>query len=115
MGKRIIIMFSMLMASLAILLSSDLVSTQMIYSELDTMSTTVGYYISKEAGISESVKEYVKKEAHADIYCGMEICTALKKGDTYIYVIERKITPILLHRGEDAVRIRRSVVIGLYS
>lgn len=114
MGKRIVLMFSMLMAAVAILLSSDLVASQMIYSELDTMSTTVGYYISKSGGITDSIRIYVKKEMDANIYCAMEECSAVKKGDTYLYTIEKAYTPIIF-LNTNAIQITRSVVIGLYS
>ncbi|MCQ2792588.1 MAG: hypothetical protein MJ208_03600 [Bacilli bacterium] len=115
MAKRIVAMFSMLVAAVAILLSSDLVSSQMIYSELDTMSTTVGYYISKEGGVTEEIKTYVKKEINASIYCAMEECTAIKKGDTYFYIIEKEYAPILFRQKGNSIQVKRSVVIGLYS
>lgn len=115
MGKRIILMFSMVMATLAILLSSDLVSGQVITSELDTVAVTVGYYISKSGGINDSIKSYVRKEVDANIYCAMEECTSIKKGDTYFYIIEKPYTPILSIKNDNFIRIKRSVVIGLYS
>lgn len=108
-------MFSMLVASLAILLSSDLVSTEMIYSELDSMSTTVGYYISKSGGVTDTIRSYVKKEINADIYCAMDDCTAVQKGDTFFYVIEKVYTPVILRKSSNKISIKRSIVIGLYS
>lgn len=115
MAKRIVLMFSMLIASLAILLSSDLVATEMIYGELDSMAVTVGYYISKSGGITESIRTYVQKEIDADIYCDMEECTAIKKGDTYYYAIEKRYTPVIYRKSENKITIKRSIVIGLYS
>lgn len=115
MGKRIVLMFSMLVASLAILFSSDLVATEMIYGELDSMSTTVGYYISKSGGVTESIRSYVQKEINANIYCAMEECSAIKKGDTYYYIIEKDYSPVIYHKSENKISIKRSVVIGLYS
>lgn len=115
MGKRIVVMFSLLCASLAILFSSDLLTTEMIYSELDSMAVTVGYYISKSGGITESVRSYVQKEINASIYCAMEECTAIEKGDTYFYIIEKPYTPIIYRKSKNIISIKRSVVIGLYS
>lgn len=114
MGKRIVLMFSMLIASVAIFLSSDLVATEMIYGELDSMSVTVGYYISKSGGVTESIRSYVKKEINADIYCAMEDCTAIQKGDTFFYIIEKPYTAIIYRKGDNKITIKRSVVIGLY-
>lgn len=115
MGRRIVIMFSLLLTSLAILFASDLVITEMIYGQLDSMSVTVGYYISKSGGITESVRSYVQKEISADIYCAMEECTAIEKGDTYYYIIEKPYTPIIYRESKNTISIKRSVVIGLYS
>ena len=115
MGKRIILMFSLLVVGVAMLLSSDLVATQMIYGELDSMAVTVGYYISKTGGVSDSIRSYVKKEINADIYCAMEDCTAVKKGDTFYYVIEKDYTPVIYRKSNNKITIKRSVVIGLYS
>lgn len=114
MGKRIVLMFSMLVASVAILLSSDLVATEMIYGELDSMSATVGYYISKSGGVTESIRSYVKKEINADIYCAMEDCTAIQKGDTFFYIIEKPYVAIIYRKSDNKITIKRSVVIGLY-
>lgn len=115
MGKRIVLMFSLLVASLGILLSSDLVTTEMIYSELDTMALTVGYYISKSGGVTESIRSYVQKEIQANIYCAMEECGAIKKGDTYFYAIEKEFVPIIYRKSDNKITLKRSVVIGLYS
>lgn len=115
MAKRVILMFSMLVASIAILLSSDLVATEMIYGELDSMSVTVGYYISKSGGVTDSIRSYVKKEINADIYCAMEDCTFIQKGDTFYYIIEKAYNPIIYRKSNNKITIKRSVVIGLYS
>ncbi len=108
-------MFSLLVASLGILLSSDLVSTQMIYGELDSMAVTIGYYISKSGGVTESIRSYVRKEIDADIYCAMDDCSAIKKGDTFYYIIEKPYTPIIYRKSDNKISLKRSVVIGLYS
>lgn len=115
MGKRIVLMFSLLVSAVAILLSSDLVTTQMVYGELSSMAVTVGYYISKSGGITESVRTYVQKEINASIYCAMEECTSIKKGDTYYYNIEKEYHPVISWQNNNKITIKRSVVIGQYS
>ncbi len=114
MGKRIVLMISMVVTAFAILLTSDLVSTEMIYGELNSMSVTVSYYISKSGGVTDSIKSFVQKEISADIYCAMDDCTAVKKGDTFFYIIEKEYRPIITHKSENKITIKRSVVIGLY-
>lgn len=113
MAKRIILMFSMLVATIAILLTSDLIGSQMIYNQLDSVATTVGYYISKDGGISEGVLTYVKKEVNAKIYTTLPEGTIVKAGDMYPYVLEREYTPIILLANNNKVIVSRSVVIGL--
>lgn len=115
MGKKIIMMLSFLMTGVAMLLSSDIVSSQIIYSELDNTALTVGYYISKSGTITDSIKQYVKKETGAKIYCGMEECKSVKKGETYIYILEKEYIPVVLQSDIRSIKIKRSVVVGLYS
>lgn len=115
MVKRIIGIFTMLILAISILCVSDIISKQCILSELESVATTVGYYISKNGGITEQIKVYVKKEINAEIKCAMDGCESVKKGDTYFYILERKYTPIIIQQGESKVSIKRSIVIGIYS
>ena len=115
MHKRIISMFMLLLASITILLSSDLVITGFLYSRLDNLSVTAGYYISKDGGITEEVVQLVKKEENAKIYCATEDCPTPKKGDTYFYIVEKSFTPVIFSSETKAIKIKRSVVIGLYN
>jgi len=113
MVKKIIAMLSIMFTGVSILLISDLVSSQIVYSELDNTSMTVSYYISKNGGITDSIKQFVKKEADAKIYCADDACGPVKKGDTYTYIIEKDFTPIVLSYEVKSIKVRRSVVVGL--
>lgn len=113
MGKKILILTSLLITSLAILLASDLVTTTTIYNNLDTVALTVASYIAKNGGINDSIKNYVKKEADANIYCTNEDCKSVKVGDTYFYVVEKEFTPIIISKNNSTVRVKRSVIITL--
>ena len=115
MSRRIILMFSMLVAAFAFLLISDLVSIQILYSRLDNVAMTVGYHISKNGGINETIKAYVKKEVNANIYCAMDKCDAVKVGDTYEYIIAKEYVPIILPKQDNQILLKRSVVIGMYT
>lgn len=115
MVKKTLVMISCFFVAISILVSSDILSTQFIYTELDNISTSVGYYISKNGGITDTLSLYVKKEYDAKVYCGMDDCSSVKYGDTYVYILEKSYTPIVISRNNNAIKIERSVVIGLYS
>lgn len=114
MAKKLIILFALLCSSIAILLTADLLSLNLSYRELDQMATTISYYISKECGINESIKKYVKNEISAEIYCAMPDCSKIKIGDTYFYIIEKDYRSLFLNNGANSIKVKHSVVIGLY-
>ncbi|MCQ2794453.1 MAG: hypothetical protein MJ207_03780 [Bacilli bacterium] len=115
MAKRIIFMGSMLLTTIAILLMSDLLGVQMIYDQLDNVAMTVGYYISKDGGITKDIQTYVKKEINAVIYTTLPEGTVVKVGDTYPYVIDKEYLPIVLGKNKNHISVERSVVIGLFA
>lgn len=115
MAKKILAMISCLFVGISILISSDILSTQFIYTELDNISTNIGYYISKNGGITDSLRIYVKKEYNANVYCGLEDCSVIKYGDTYIYILEKNYDPIIINKKSKSIKIERSVIIGQYS
>lgn len=109
--KKALLMLSLLCSSIMIFLSSDLFNNEVIYNELDSLSIQVGYYISKNGGINDTIKSYVKKEANATLSCDEE-CIKPKVGDTYFYILSKEYNPIIL-RNKNIVKIKRSVVISL--
>ena len=109
MGKKIIIMFSMMAAAITSLLIADLASSQMLYGELDNMAATVSYQISVNGGINPTIKMYVKKEIDANIYAS-DPEQSVKKGDIYFYIVEKEFTPIILQT--KYIKVKRSVIIG---
>jgi len=115
MVKKTLAMISCLFVGVSILISNDILSTQFIYTELDNISTNIGYYISKNGGITDSLRIYVKKEYDANVYCGLDDCSSVKVGDTYVYILEKKYEPAIIKNNSKVIKIERSVVIGLYS
>lgn len=112
MVKKIFTMASFLFISISILICSDILSIELLYGELDSISTNIGYQISKSGGISDSLKLYVKKEYDANVYCGMEECGHVKKGDTYIYILEKSFNPVFVYKSNPIIKIERSVIIS---
>jgi len=111
MYKRILMMFTLLMALTFVLLSIDLVNTNITYSELDNLASEVGFYISKNGGINETIKNYVKKEMNATIKCPDDQCIKPKVGDTYFYILTKEFNPIIL-KTQNKISIKRSVIIN---
>lgn len=115
MAKKVLTMFSFLFVAIAALICSDIVSIQLIHGELDNISTNIGYYISKNGGINDNLRIYVKKEYSANLYCGMEDCSHIKKGDIYTYILEKNINVIFMKNPTSSIKIERSVIIGQYT
>lgn len=115
MFKKITTIICLFLSSIVILLTTDIINTQMVYNELDLTAINVGYLISKSGGITDSIVAYVKKEAGADIVCSGEGCTSPKQGDTYFYTISKNIVSVVLKNKVECIKIKRSVIIGLYN
>lgn len=114
MVKKIIILSTFLFSAIGILLIADLISLNLSYHKLNQMATTISYYISKDCGINDSIKKYVKNEINAEIYCAMDDCSKIKIGDTYFYVIEKDYRSLFLNSTSKTIKVKHSVVIGLY-
>jgi len=113
MSYKIGFILSMLFIIQIFVFAADLMSVQIIYTNLDAVSVTAGNIISSKGGINEEVVALVKDQAGASIEAiGDE--TPLF-GSIYQYKISKHYVPIYFASKEMDVTVVRSVVIGYYS
>jgi len=95
------------------ILMGDIVSIQMIYTNLDAVSVTAGYLISQSGKITNQVRNLVLEEANATIECTGDESPLI--GSVYTFKITREYDPLIIQQDTMQISIERSVVIGYYN
>ncbi len=91
-------------------LAGDILSIQIIYTNLDAVSVTVGQSISKNGAISDDVIRLVENEAQAQIEPVGD--TTPMFGSLFEYRIYRDYEPYIIPKDHLEISIVRSVMIG---
>ena len=93
--------------------AADIVSVQIIHSNLDAVSVTAGNIISSHGSITEEVIALVENEAGATIEAiGDE---TPRFGGVFEYRISKQYHPLFIASRDMEVSVVRSVIIGYYN
>ena len=113
MGSKIGFILSLLFVAQLFVFASDFVAIQFIYTNLDAVSVSVGYEISKKGGITQEVIDLVREEANAEIE---QIGDSSQRiGELFQYRIFREYQSFTLMDKPTEISVVRSVMIGYYS
>lgn len=113
MGYKLGFILSLLLVIQLFILAGDIFSAQIIYTNLDAISVTVGNVISSKGEITESLKTYVRNETGGEISAiGDE--TPLF-GSIFTFKITREFEPMNKFTPKSEISVVRSVVIGYYN
>lgn len=113
MGSKLGFILSLLFVVQLFALAGDIMSIQMIYSNLDAVGVTAGYIISRSGQITDEVVNLVYEEAGASIEQIGDTPPLI--GATYRYRIYKTYESLILQSELTEIAIVRSVVIGYYS
>ena len=113
MSYKIGFILSLLFIVQLFVFAADLISIQMIYTNLDATSVTAANLISLSGGLNEIIENRVYNE------CGGYIeqigDTPPLYGATYTFRIYKDYSPWVMSNKPMTISITRSVVIGYYS
>ncbi|MBR0033590.1 MAG: hypothetical protein IJQ40_00520 [Bacilli bacterium] len=113
MSYKVAFILSMLFIVQLFVFATDLMSVQIIHSNLDAVSVTAGNIISTKGSINEDVIALVQNEAGASIEAiGDE--TPLF-GAVFEYKISKTYQPVFFASKPMEIAVVRSVVIGYYN
>ena len=113
MAYKLGLLLSMLFLAQLFVFAGDLISIQMIYTNLDAVSVTAANLISSRGGIDDEIRNIVYSQSGGEIVAiGDE--TPLF-GSVYEFQISREFSPWVISNGPMEITITRSVVIGYYS
>lgn len=95
------------------ILLGDIVSIQMIYTNLDAVSVTAGYLISQSGKITKQVQDLVMNEAGATIESTGDESPLI--GSLFTFKITREYKPLIIKKEAMAISVERSVVVGYFN
>ncbi len=113
MGYKMGFLLSLIFIVQLFIIGGDMMSIQILYTNLDAVSVTAGQAISKYGEISDSVIRLVENEAHASIEA---ITTETPSfGSLFEFRIYTSYKPYIISTEEMEISVSRSVVIGYIS
>ena len=113
MSSKFGLILSMLFVSLFFGLGVDMISIQIIYSDLDAKSVAISYRISEYGTIDDSLVQSIQNDFNVTFTCQSN-CQPLF-GDTVTYIISRMYKPLVVQKEQMTVNVQRTAVIGYYN
>ncbi len=113
MSYKIAFILSMVFIVQLFVFATDLISVQIIHSNLDAVSVTAGNIISSKGSINDDVIALVENEAGATIEAVSEETPLF--GAVFEYKISKSYQPVFLASKPMEISVVRSVVIGYYN
>jgi len=110
MASKLGTILSLLFVSLTLAILGDLGAIQIIHSDLDALALTVGYQISSNGLITESLKGFVNKDGKTTLVSLTQGPVAL--GGTIEFALSRVYHPLIVRKEDMAITVKRSAVIG---
>ena len=113
MGYKLGLIISMIFLAQLFVFTGDLISIQIIYTNLDAISVVAGNLISSRGGLDEEIVNLVYEQSGGHIEAlGDE---TPMWGAVYQYKISREFTPWVMSNNPMDISVTRSVVIGYYA
>ncbi len=112
MAYKLGMIISMLFLATLFVFTGDLISIQIIYTNLDAVSVVAGNLISIRGGIDQEIVNLVYEQSGGHIEALGDETPMI--GAVYEYKISRDFTPWVMSNNPMEISVSRSVVIGYY-
>lgn len=113
MGYKLGLIISMLFLAELFVFAGDLISIQVIYTNMDAVSVVAGNLISSRGGLDDEIINLVYEQSGGHIEAIGDETPMF--GSVYVYKISREYSPWVMSNKPMEIAIRRSVVIGYYA
>ena len=110
MSYKLGLMLSLVFLMCVFMMAGDMFCVAAIHSDLDSISLTVSYLISRDGWVSESTREFAE-DSGATLHLPS---AAPRIGDTYTFEVSKEYSPIIISRDPIVVTVKRSTVVGYY-
>ena len=112
MSSKLGLILSMLFVTMFFAFAGDMVSLQFAYTNLDSISVTIGQLISEEKTINQTFINNVEEEFNVDFILLNEEEPLF--GDVVNYIIKSEFRPMVISKDSITLSIQRSSIIGYY-
>jgi len=112
-GYKVGFLLSLLLVVELFVLAGDILSAQIIYTNLDAVSITAGNIISTKGEITEDLKSYVRSETGGEISAVGDETPLF--GSVYTFQISKDFNPMNGFTKQSQIVVVRSVIIGYYN
>lgn len=110
MANKMSTILSFIFITIAILLAGDIIGVQLAYTQMDDVSMTAGYMLSKEGDVDKVIEFVTSKE--------MDFVSNTSRspmfGETYEFTITRTYRTLVMSKNPLLLKINRTTVIGYY-
>ena len=113
MGYKVGFLLSLLLVVELFVLAGDILSAQIIFTNLDAISITAGNIISTKGEITEELKSYVRSETGGEISAVGDETPLF--GSVYTFQISKDYKPMNGFTKQSQIVVVRSVIIGYYN
>lgn len=113
MGYKVGFLLSLLLVVELFVLAGDILTAQIIYTNLDAISITAGNIISTKGEITEELKSYVRSETGGEISAVGDETPLF--GSVYTFQISKDYKPMNGFTKQSQIVVVRSVIIGYYN
>ena len=113
MGYKVGFVLSLLLVIELFVLAGDVLSCQIIYTNLDAISITAGNIISSKGEITDELRNYVRNESGGEITAVGDDTPLF--GSVYTYKISKQYRPMNGFTSITEIAVVRSVVICYYN
>ena len=113
MSSKVGLILSFIFVSLFFSLGIDMMSLQIIYSDLDSKGIAISYRISNHGTLDDPFIQSIESQFKVKFTC-LSNCSPMF-GDVVTYAISKEYKPIIIKKETMTVSIERNAVIGYYN
>lgn len=111
MASKLSFILSLGFFLMAMLLGGDLITIQIISSQLDAMALQVAHRISYSGALTQATIDYVEADGKTHI---VSLSSGVKEGETYYFVLYRVYKPLILEPDDFPIAVKRGAIVGYY-
>lgn len=111
MSYKLSLLLSLLFMVQVFLFQGDLCFVEAIHNELDAVALTASYRISMTGYVDESLREFVKTQAKAEIYV---VSQDVSFGDSIVFSVYRDYRPLVISKESMRISVTRTAIVGYF-
>lgn len=113
MGSKVGLILSLIFVSIFVAFGTDLMLLQYEFSSLDSVAVNIGYIISKNGGLTDSLSQNLEESYSLySLTCTSNCSNTV--GELLTFEIVRKYKPLIISDKPMYIKVKRATMIGYY-